>query len=262
MSVTGLGGLFFKTPDAEALRAWYETHLGLGFSPGGGAWFAWREPDTGADALTVFGPFPDSTRYFEPSVESFMVNYRVRGLDTLLARLRAAGETVIDEELESEDGRFAWVMDPDGQKVELWEPALPGRPPTAHAGGVTGVGGIFFTSPDPAALKGWYADRLGVRPRDDGYVVFGGTDLGGAPTFTAWEVFPAGTEYFASGGEPAAHPFMVNFRVRDLDDVLARLEGAGVWVDPKRESYEFGKFGWFLDCDGARVELWEPPPPP
>ncbi|MDX1579276.1 MAG: VOC family protein, partial [Gemmatimonadota bacterium] len=119
MSVTGIGGLFFRCPDPADLRAWYGERLGLRFADGGGAWFAWRDPETGRPGRTVFGPFPETTEYFDPGTKPFMVNYRVEDLGGLLDRLRGEGETVIDGGYESRDGRFAWVIDPDGQKVEL-----------------------------------------------------------------------------------------------------------------------------------------------
>ncbi len=120
--VTGLGGIFFKSRDPKALRTWYAEHLGLQPMADHGHNFRWREPDSDQDALTVWSPFAADTKYFEPSKQPFMVNFRVRKLDELLEQLRAAGVEVDDEIEDFDYGRFAWVMDPEGNRIELWEP--------------------------------------------------------------------------------------------------------------------------------------------
>jgi catechol 2,3-dioxygenase-like lactoylglutathione lyase family enzyme len=121
--VNGLGGVFFKAQDAERLRSWYREHLGLPVEDWGGMSFEWREKDdpsrTGA---TVWSIFPASSRYFDPSPAPFMVNYRVDDLDRVLAELRSEGVEVDPKVEESEFGRFGWVMDPEGNRIELWEP--------------------------------------------------------------------------------------------------------------------------------------------
>ncbi|MGH6933031.1 MAG: GFA family protein [Dongiaceae bacterium] len=129
--ITGIGGIFFKSRDPDRLRAWYREHLGIESQPGNGAIFPWRPVDRLTETgYTVWSPFPHDTRYFEPGTASFMINYRVDDLDALLARLRAKG-AAIDGKIEHHDqGRFAWVIDPDGNRVELWEPAKP--PATAQ----------------------------------------------------------------------------------------------------------------------------------
>jgi D-3-phosphoglycerate dehydrogenase len=120
--VTGLGGIFFKSSDTDALRTWYGEALGLEVADYGKA-FTWRddaEPDE--RGYTVFAPFKADTKYFEPSESSFMINFRVDDLDGLLERLRAAGATIVGGPDQEPNGRFAWVMDPEGNKIELWEP--------------------------------------------------------------------------------------------------------------------------------------------
>jgi len=121
--VTGVGGIFFKsTGDKTALAAWYEKHLGMRLEPWGGAIFRW--PDDKADdrGLTVWHVAESDTQWFSPSRSSFMVNYRVDDLDELLARLRDGGVEIVGGPESHENGKFAWIMDPDGNKVELWEP--------------------------------------------------------------------------------------------------------------------------------------------
>ena len=120
--VTGIGGIFFKSPDPKALGQWYRTHLGLDVTEWGGALFQWGGEGSEA-GMTVWSPFKADTAYMAPSTASFMINYRVNDLDALLAVLREEGCNVLDKTETSEQGKFGWVMDPDGNKVELWEPA-------------------------------------------------------------------------------------------------------------------------------------------
>ena len=121
--ITGLGGIFFKAKDPEKLRAWYQEHLGLDLQDWGGTAFRWRDVNEPArEGSTVWSIFPASSNYFDPSSAPFMVNYRVNDLERVLLALRAEGCTV-DEKVEvSEFGKFGWVMDPEGNRLELWEP--------------------------------------------------------------------------------------------------------------------------------------------
>jgi predicted enzyme related to lactoylglutathione lyase len=116
--VTGIGGIFFKAKDAAALREWYRTHLGIEIDPSyGGCAFAWREP-----GCTVWSPFSADTTYFAPSLAPFLINYRVRDLDAMLAQLRKAGVQVDEKIEDGPEGRFGWAMDPEGNRFELWQP--------------------------------------------------------------------------------------------------------------------------------------------
>jgi predicted enzyme related to lactoylglutathione lyase len=121
--VTGIGGIFFKARDPVALRAWYKTHLGIDVLDWGGAAFRWTDaagkPTPGTTIWSVGGAEGD---HFAPSQSSFMINYRVADLQGLLASLRAEGCNVLDKTDDSEYGKFGWVMDPEGNKVELWQP--------------------------------------------------------------------------------------------------------------------------------------------
>ncbi len=122
--VTGIGGVFFKAKDPKALNEWYRTHLGLDVQDWGGVAFRWAEDNPGAKGTTIWSPFKEDTSYFAPSTASFMVNYRVEDLHALLAVLRAEGCAVDEKVEESEYGKFGWVMDPEGNKIELWQPPL------------------------------------------------------------------------------------------------------------------------------------------
>ncbi|MEY2168183.1 MULTISPECIES: VOC family protein [unclassified Rhodanobacter] len=121
--VTGIGGIFFKAKDPKALAEWYRVHLGVEVQAWGGAAFHWASPDNSSGTgTTAWNPFAADTDYFEPSQAPFMVNYRVVDLHALLAALRSEGCNVVDKVDESEFGKFGWVIDPEGNKAELWEP--------------------------------------------------------------------------------------------------------------------------------------------
>jgi len=121
--VTGIGGIFFKAKDQAATLAWYRQHLGIESEDWGGFGFTWRDrADPEQVGYTVWSPFKGDTAYFDPGTQPFMVNYRVADLPALLAALREEGVQIVGEMVEEENGRFAWVLDPDGGKIELWEP--------------------------------------------------------------------------------------------------------------------------------------------
>jgi catechol 2,3-dioxygenase-like lactoylglutathione lyase family enzyme len=127
--VTGIGGIFFKASDPDALRDWYRRHLGLDIQEWGGAVFHWDAPGPNdPPGATVWNLFPATSTYFDPSEARFMVNYRVADLARVLDELRAEGCAVDEKTEQSEYGKFGWVMDPEGNRIELWEPP-PGRFP-------------------------------------------------------------------------------------------------------------------------------------
>ena len=119
--VTGIGGIFFKSADPKALGIWYRDHLGLDLTDWGGVVFRWGGAD-GAQGVTVWSPFAENTDYMAPGTASFMINFRVADLGALLDALRAEGCNVLDRTETSEQGKFGWVIDPEGNKIELWEP--------------------------------------------------------------------------------------------------------------------------------------------
>lgn len=121
--VTGIGGIFFKSKDPKALAEWYRVHLGVPIENWGGAAFRWVSPDNPSGVgTTVWSPFNSDTSYFAPSQAAFMINYRVADLHALLAALRAEGCAVEEKVEESEFGKFGWLVDPEGNKIELWQP--------------------------------------------------------------------------------------------------------------------------------------------
>ena len=121
--VTGIGGVFFKARDPDALGAWYRQHLDFDVQAWGGAVFEWDRRDRrGETGCTVWSPFKADTRYFEPSDKPYMLNLRVDDLDGLLAALRAEGCEVLDRREDGEYGAFGYVVDPEGTVLELWQP--------------------------------------------------------------------------------------------------------------------------------------------
>jgi predicted enzyme related to lactoylglutathione lyase len=125
--VRGIGGIFFKSENPKALYAWYEKHLGIVGKPNTGAIFSWKSADDPSEeGMTVWSIFPASTNYFEPSKAPFMLNYIVDDLDGMLAELRAAGVQVDDRVERHDYGNFGWIIDPDGNRIELWEPKKSG----------------------------------------------------------------------------------------------------------------------------------------
>lgn len=119
---------------------------------------------------------------------------------------------------------------------------------------VVGIGGVFFKAKDPKALSAWYRDHLGFDLSEWGGAVFEANGSNNDAK-TAWSLFPADSTYFA----PSTQPFMINYRVDDLHALLAALREEGCDVDAKVDDSEYGKFGWVMDPEGNRVELWEPP---
>jgi predicted enzyme related to lactoylglutathione lyase len=122
--VTGIGGIFFKTKDPKATNEWYKTHLGFDTTPYGTS-FEWlKAEDSTKKGLTQWNPFAETTKYFEPSVKEFMINYRVDNLEALVEALKKEGITIVDNIENSEYGKFVHILDNDGNKIELWEPPV------------------------------------------------------------------------------------------------------------------------------------------
>lgn len=122
--VTGIGGVFFKSRnDKAALAAWYQKHLGMPLESWGGAILRWPDDKSKDEGQTVWHVAEKDSKWFSPSDSVFMINYRVDNLEELITQLRADGVEIVSGPQIDEHGKFAWIMDPDGNKVELWEPA-------------------------------------------------------------------------------------------------------------------------------------------
>jgi catechol 2,3-dioxygenase-like lactoylglutathione lyase family enzyme len=120
--ILGIGGVFFKSANRNEMREWYSKHLGIA-DKGGGAMLPWRErDDPQKEHVTVWTVFPSSSKYFDPSPAQFMINYIVDDLDALLERLQQEGVKIDPKRMNESYGRFAWIYDLDGNKIELWQP--------------------------------------------------------------------------------------------------------------------------------------------
>lgn len=121
--VVGIGGVFFKSKDPKALAAWYRDKLGIDVADWGGAIFPLRDPAAAPkSAVQVWAPFKQDTDHFAPSTREFMINLQVDDLDALCAQLKAKGVAVLKRDDSDPHGSFAWIVDPDGTKIELWQP--------------------------------------------------------------------------------------------------------------------------------------------
>ncbi len=120
--VTGIGGIFFKCKDPKQVKAWYKAHLGFNTDEYG-AMFEWREAaDSSKKGLTQWSPFAENTKYFDPSTKDFMINYRVENLENLVIELKKEGVTIVDKIETYDYGKFVHILDPEGNKIQLWEP--------------------------------------------------------------------------------------------------------------------------------------------
>jgi predicted enzyme related to lactoylglutathione lyase len=121
--VTGIGGVFFKsTDDHQKLAEWYSYNLGLHLEPWGGAILRWTMDKSQDQGLTVWHVAEKTTEWFSPSRSSFMINYRIDNMSDMLEQLKRNGVEILKGPESHENGKFAWVLDPDGNKLELWEP--------------------------------------------------------------------------------------------------------------------------------------------
>jgi len=120
--VTGIGGVFFKASDTKALAAWYAEHLGLQLEDFGGAILRWPDDTANDEGLTVWHLAERSSDWFSPSESPFMINYRIDDMAGMIEQLERGGVEIVKGPEQHENGKFAWVMDPEGNKIELWEP--------------------------------------------------------------------------------------------------------------------------------------------
>lgn len=120
--VTGIGGVFFKTENPKELGEWYKQNLGLDLEAWGGAILRWSNDQATDKGVTVWSTAPNDTKWFSPSESSFMINYRIDNMAEMLVQLKAGNVEVVKGPEYHENGVFAWIMDPAGNKLELWEP--------------------------------------------------------------------------------------------------------------------------------------------
>ena len=256
--VNGLGGIFLKTSDPKLLARWYEDHLGIGFGTSTFFTFNWKDLKSGALCHTDLSLFPSNTNYFYPSDHEVMINLRVENLDTIRIRLKNDRQEVIDKIEVHEYGRFGWVVDPEGNKIELWEPPVQQLSEFGSesklGGEVTGLGGIFIKCSNPTVLSQWYSKYLGLFFDNAAHQFLWNEPGTEKPSSTVLSFFPEGSNYFS----PSEKRFMLCLRVKNLDSLLRTLAQAEIEIIGQPQVYEYGKFGWFIDPDGNKVELWEP----
>ncbi len=120
--VTGIGGVFFKTKDPDKIKEWYSENLGLAVDAYGSSFKSRNIERPDEINYLQWSPFKDDTKYFNPSEKEFMINYRVQNLNELVEELKKNGVTVVDKIEEYDYGKFVHIMDPEGNKIELWEP--------------------------------------------------------------------------------------------------------------------------------------------
>ncbi len=254
-TVTGLGGIFMRARDPEALRAWYAEHLGLRAGPDGEVVFGWRAADAPDDrGATIWSVFKQETTYFAPSASTFMVNYRVDDLEGLLAALRAAGVTEVGTAESFEYGRFGWVLDPEGNKIELWEPPAGSASPFAHSVPAAPIADQRFLGARPT---------LGVADVERS-VAFYATHLGfeavarmaGPPAFALLQRHAASIALVATF-EPLPLPWAaVYLEVTDVRPLHRACKGAGVSLAHPLTPQPWGMLDFVLsDPDGHKIAV-------
>lgn len=255
--VNGLGGIFIKASDPKFLARWYEDHLGIDFGTSVYTTFNWKDNETGKLCHTDLSFMASDSTYFYPSDQEAMINLRVNDLDSLRIQLKTDKQQVIDKVEVHTYGRFGWVIDPEGNKVELWEP--PVNTPAEFSsipvqGPVTGIGGFFLKAADPQKLSDWYKKYFGIFFDASSHVFNWQDPRDNSPASTVLSFFKMESTYFS----PSFKSFMLNLRVTNVSELIERLKNLEVEIVGEIQDYEYGKFGWFMDPDGNKVELWEP----
>lgn len=215
--VTGIGGVFFKSKDVAKIKEWYTQNLGFEITEWGSV-MGWP------GGQTAWNPFKETTDYFGPSTLPFMIDYRVRDVHALVADLRKDGVTVVGGVDDTDYGKFAWIMDPEGRKIELWEPVgeTPETLPPAWTDKVVGLEAIYFKSDNPAKMKEWYKKHLDV----------------GSAVAPLGEWAPVNNDDKLFSG--TTKPYIFSYRVRDLKSLLSQLST---------------KDSWIIDPDGNKIIL-------
>jgi predicted enzyme related to lactoylglutathione lyase len=240
---TGIGGIFFKSTNVAAARDWYRDDLGFKMEDWGGAAFVWADIDQSNKQVcyTSWSLFKDDSKYFEPSVLPYMFNYRVHDLKALIEVLRNEGVNVVAGIDTYDYGLFAWIMDPEGRKIELWEAVDSGFGPPAPpwTDRVTGLAAIYFKSDSPAAMKAWYKKHLDITGR------FNLRDAASnKETYITWEPLDRNDNLFADTDKP----YIFGYRVHDLKSLIGELKQKNFLVSEDRVVS-------VIDPDGNKIIL-------
>lgn len=242
--VTGIGGVFFKSKNVAAIKDWYRDNLGFGTTQWGAS-MRWGDIETNSEhGHTEWSPFKEDTDHYAPSTLPFMINYRVHDLRNLIEVLRDEGVKVVGGIDEYEYGKFAWIMDPEGRKLELWEPVDGGfgEPSPIWKEKVTGLAGIYFKSDNPGIIRQWYKIHLAINGD------FHQRDLSSNKEVSvSWTPLDDNDNLFAE----TEKPYVFSYRVRDLRNVIEDL---------KRKNFQTAldnRSGWVIDPEGNKAVLRE-----
>ena len=258
--VTGIGGIFFKCEDPEQMKVWFQTNLELKTNEYGSVYEIRTTENPDDFAYLQWSPFSDKTTYFEPSDKDLMINYRVDDLEALLGELQKNEVTILDTIESYEYGKFLHILDPENNKIELWEPIDKSFSDLYHDGKATvesGIGGIFFKSKNPQEIKEWYTKNLGIVSDEHGSLFsFLNSKNPKIINFLQWSPFADNTPYFA----PSDKDFMINYRIKNIEELVVKLKKNGVEVLDSIETFgEYGKFVHVMGPENHKIELWEQP---
>lgn len=256
--VAGIGGVFFKCQDTEKMKQWFNDNLGL-VTNEYGAMFEFKLIDNPKEiGYLQWSPFSMKTTYFLPSDKEFMINYRVNNLESLLKELKANKVTILDSIESCEYGKFLHIIDPENNKIELWEPIdkvfTELYPETTTK--KTGIGGIFFKSKDPEKLRNWYHKNLGFKINEYGSLFeFRNAINPEEINLLQWSLFSDSTKYF----DPSDKQFMINYRVENIEGLVTKFRENGITILDSIEYTDFGNFVHIMAPEDNKIELWEPP---
>lgn len=252
--VTGIGGIFFKCEDPAAVKAWFTENLGLVTNEYGSLFEFNVSPNPKDKGYLQWSPFAATTKYFEPSDKNLMVNYRVDDLELLANQLQENGVKLLDT-IESYDyGKFLHILDPENNKIELWQPVDNTFTESEQGKNTVNVtiGGLFFKAEDPQMLAKWYAENLGIVSDQHGKMFnFYHPVHNDRMEYLQWSIFPASSDYFEGH-------FMVNYCVSNLSELADQLTANGVVLTDSIATYEYGSFLHVLSPENNKIELWEP----
>ena len=257
IGVTGIGGIFFKCDNTDETKKWYTKNLNL-VTNEYGSLFEFRLADnTEKSGYLQWSPFSNKTTYFEPSEKDFMINYRVGNLDELLEQFKVDGVTILDTIESYEYGKFLHILDPENNKIELWEP-IDTIFTDLYIGKTTintGIGGILFKSKNPEKLKEWYKNNLGFNTDEYGTLFSFQNPINPSETnYLQWSPMPDTTDYFS----PSKQEYMINYRVDNLEALIDTLKKNGVDILDAIEYTNYGNFVHIMGPEGNKIELWDP----
>lgn len=256
--VTGIGGVFFKCQNTEKMKQWFNENLGL-VTNEYGAMFEFKLIDNPKEiGYLQWSPFTETTTYFQPSEKEFMINYRVDNLESLMNELKENNVTILDSIETYDYGKFLHIIDPENNKIELWEPVdnVFTELYSHTSNKKTGIGGIFFKAKNPQKLKEWYHENLGFAIDEYGSLFkFRNTINPDEINYLQWSPFSDSTKYF----HPSEKQFMINYRVENLEELITKFKENGITILDSIEYTDFGKFVHVMAPENNKIELWEPP---